>query len=411
MKNPLRVTIVGAGIGGLSAAIALRDIGAEVVVIERAPEILVLGAGICLWPNGAQALETLGLVEALEDVSPLLHRLRYCDGSGQLRREMSFDYLTEHTGCRSFPLARSDLHVALLSRLAPNTIRLGAACVDVQQDESSVRAVLEDGTIVESDLLIGADGVRSAVRKHVTGGADNLRYHYSTWVGLVPDKLDLTPADTFSFYVQDSRRVGLLNVGNGRVYFFCDAAVPDTDDHENGAQARLQELFAGWCPTVQTLLHAVDNTQTRRLPVCDLDPLDTFFQGRVVLLGDAAHATTPTLGQGGAMAMEDAIVLARCLDTASDLRAALTQYEALRLPRTRGIVLASRARTAATLALDKAAMNSWEQRLATGESQDFMEEQLEIFRTGPLAAVASSATDDVDGSSTGARQPEQRSGL
>lgn len=388
MSRAIRVTVVGAGIGGLSAAIALRDIGAEVVVLERAPEILVLGAGICLWPNGAQALRALGLAGGLEKVSPILRRLHYFNGQGQLRREMSFDYLTEQTGCRSFPLARSDLHIALLSRLPRDIVRLGVSCVGVQQDESGVRATLDDGTVIESDMLIGADGIRSVVRNHVTGGAHHLRYHYTTWVGLVPEELDLTPADTFKFYVQDAKRVGLLNVGAGRVYFFCDAAVPNNDQEESGAQAELQQLFAGWCSAVQTLVQAVDDSKSRRLPVCDLDPLDSYVRGRVALLGDAAHATTPTLGQGGAMAMEDALVLARCLADSSDLHTALTQYDELRVPRTHAVVLASRVRTAATLELNSVSANDWREQLARGESHDFLEEQVEICRSSPLASVS-----------------------
>lgn len=387
MRNPIKVAIVGAGIGGLSAAIALRKIGAEVVVLERAPEILVLGAGICLWPNGGQALKALGLEPALADVSPILKNLSYLDKNGKSKREMSFDFLTQETGHRSFPIARADLHMALLGQLDPSIIKLGAATVGAKQTANGAIVELEDGSVFEADLVIGADGIRSVVRNAVTEGNHTLRYHYSTWCGLVPENSDVCPRDTFKFFVSDAKRVGLLNVGDDRLYFFCDAAVENVDQDGDGTRAQLKKLYAGWCPSVQAVIDAIDDTKTSRLPVCDLDPLDSYVKGRVVLIGDAAHGTTPTLGQGGAMAMEDAIVLARCLAASPDFDAALKAYDAERRPRSEAIVLSSRARTAAALGLDKEKAESWQAQLSDESSHDFMDEQVRIFKRGPLAAT------------------------
>lgn len=339
-----------------------------------------------MWPNGAQALQALGIAETLEKVSPILHRLCYRDHSGRLIREMSIDTLTDRVGERSFPLARTDLQAALLSRFDPHAVRLGAACVSVEQDEGRVRAALDDGTVIESDLLVGADGIRSVVRKHVTGGTDRLRYHYTTWAGLVPLDLNITPPDTFTFHVQGAKRVGLLNVGEGRLYFFCDA-VPDDEPRLDGPRAELRHHFDGWCSEIGALVEAVDETTTYKLPVHDLDPLDSFVSGRVILLGDAAHATTPTLGQGGAMAMEDSLVLARCLAESADYSDALARYDTERITRTRKIVLASRARTAAMLGLDDTSAQTWQKQLTSADSQDFLDQLVEIHQTGPLASL------------------------
>ncbi|MDR7224610.1 MULTISPECIES: FAD-dependent monooxygenase [Aminobacter] len=385
MSRPLRVTIIGAGIGGLSAAVALRKIGADVTVVERAPELRAAGAGICMWPNGAQALHALGIANPLEMVSPILHRVCYRDQHGRVIREMSIDKLTELVGQRPFPLARSDLQAALLSRLDPALVRLGGACVSVEQDANGVRAVLDDGTEIASDLLVGADGIRSVVRNHVTGGTDRLRYHYTTWLGLVSFGLNLTPPGTFTFHVQDSKRVGLLNVGDDRLYFFFDA-VPSGEANPDGVRAELRHHFDGWCSEVTTLVEALDEAKTNRLPVHDLDPLASFVNGRIVLIGDAAHATTPTLGQGGALAMEDSLVLARHLAESTDYGSALASYDNERLMRTRQVVLASRARTAATLGIDNTSAQTWQKQLTDDASQDFLEQLVDIHRAGPLAA-------------------------
>lgn len=388
MTRPLRVTIIGAGIGGLSSAIALRDVGAEPFVVERAPELNPVGAGICMWPNGGHALSRLGIADILDEISPQLSRLRYRDRAGRLVRDVSIDGLNATVnGQRSYPLARSDLHSSLLSRIDPHCITLGKTCVGVEQGEDGVRARFDDCSVIASDLLIGADGARSVVRDHVTDGAHHMRYHYTTWVGLVPANLGVTPEDTFTFHVGDAKRVGMLNVGQGRVYFFCDA-VPVTAEDTQGARTELKSLFAGWCAEVQTLLDAVDDTETARLPVCDLDPLDTYTRGRVVLIGDAAHATTPTLGQGGALAMEDSLVLARCIADAPDHIDALKRFDALRMPRNTSVVLAARARTQATLEIDKAAAKGWQNQLASGISDDYFDELAKIYQGRPFADSA-----------------------
>lgn len=383
MSNSMRITIIGAGIGGLSAAVALRDIGADVTVIERTPEFRVVGAGICMWPNGARALHALGIAEKLEATSPVLRQICYRDQNGRILRELSVDDLTKRVGQRPFPLARSDLHAALLSRLEPNTVRLGRICVDVQQDDSSVRVTLDDGNTIESDVLVGADGIRSVVRQYVTGGSPRMPYHFTSWVGLVQSELNTTPNDTFTIHVQDSKRVGLLPVGDGRTYFFCDA-VSDSEDIGESPLAELQRHFVGW-PVVRILAGAIDDNSIRKLAVHDLDTLGSFVRNRIVLLGDAAHATTPTLGQGGALAMEDSLVLARCLAECPDQDLALARYDAERLSRTRNVVLASRARTAATLGLDGSSAQAWQERLVTNNNQDFLDQLVEIHQTGPLA--------------------------
>ncbi|HEX5145565.1 MAG TPA: FAD-dependent monooxygenase [Conexibacter sp.] len=385
----LNVTIVGAGIGGLSCAIALRAAGCDVRVFERAPELRPIGAGICMWPNGARALRALQVTDEFDGLSPLLRTLSYRDREGRELRAMSLADLAEHAGQRAYPLARADLHVALLTRMEDGDVTLGAECVGVEQDGDGVEAAFADGTRVRSDLLIGADGLRSVVRAQALPEPCELRHYYRSWVGLVPSSLELTPADTFTFFVGEHQRVGLLDVGAGRTYFFCDAPlVPGEEPPGADAREQLRGLFAGWPGTVQRLIDHVDPADTPGLPICDFDPLSTFVNGRVALLGDAAHATTPTLGQGGALAMEDSLILAGHVARHDDLAAALAAYDAERRPRVERVVLAARARTEAMLGVITEAEQAWYRTLGDDATRDFIDQLAEIAATAPQLALA-----------------------
>lgn len=378
----LTVTIVGAGIGGLSAAIAISEAGHEVHVYERAPNLLPIGAGICLWPNGARALRALGVTDSLDEVSPILRTLRYLDRDGQEIRTYSLEALTDRVGHRSYPVARYDLHEALLDRLGRDRVTLDSECVGVSQDEDGVEVEFKNGARVRSDFLVGADGVRSVIRAHVVAELPTFNPYYMSSFGLVPASLGLTAADTFTFYVADHKRVGLLDVGRDRTYYFIDS--PFSEEEPGDRREALRRQFAGWCQPIQTLIEAVDPDAPRQ-PIADFDELGTYVNGRIALLGDAAHATTPLLGQGAAMGLEDSLVLGRYLATSADLASALAGYDAERRPRAASVVLAARARMQAMLGVVPEAAEEWYRKLVEDESaQDFIDKQVEIAATAPV---------------------------
>ncbi len=195
-----------------------------------------------------------------------------------------------------------------------------------------------------ADVVVAADGVWSLIRSKVAPAA-RLRYLYSTWLALLDSSQGLTDPHVFSFYSGPTQRVGALPVSDERVYVFLDAPVAEDWSTDAGAGRQLEELFGGWGGPVGDTLGRLDDAGVTRLAVCDLDPLESFVAGRVVLIGDAAHATAPTLGQGGALAMEDAVVLARYLNTITvSIDAALARYDSARRARAQPIVMAARAR-------------------------------------------------------------------
>jgi 2-polyprenyl-6-methoxyphenol hydroxylase-like FAD-dependent oxidoreductase len=345
----MRVAIVGAGIGGLCAAVGLQRAGAEVVVYERARELRPVGSGLSVFPNGIAALDSLGLGESFRAIAgtgaaDLEAGQRRPDGSwlARLPREAVSGLRVVH---------RAELHETLVDALQPGTLRLGTTVSAPRGVGSVVEAVGPDGAkgAETFDLIVAADGIRSVIRG--TWPADpGLRYSgYSSWRGVTAHPVDLQGAagETWG----RGLRFGMAPLRDGRVYWFAVATMPAAARVDDEA-ARVRELFGAWHPPIPTLLDATDPSSVFRLPINDLaQPLSTFRRGNWVLLGDAAHAMTPDLGQGANQAMEDAATLAALLGPlAGDplpapdaLDAALDRYDRLRRARTQPIARRARA--------------------------------------------------------------------
>jgi 2-polyprenyl-6-methoxyphenol hydroxylase-like FAD-dependent oxidoreductase len=318
----MRVIIVGAGIGGLSAAIGLRAQGHEVVVLERAPRLDPLGAGITLFGNAMTALAGLGVADAVRAAgAPARHSaIRTSDG-----RELTTVPADLLEG--AIALHRGDLQAALVQ--AAGEIRLGADIASVDQTEDEVIARAADGSEHRGDLLVGADGLRSFVRGSVAPA--KLQYGgYTAWRGISPMTVE---QGHFTESWGVGERFGLVDIGS-RTYWFATANLPESEsDDPTGRKADLMRRFSAWHAPIPSILDATPGKTILRNDVYFLDPLPRWSQGRIVLLGDAAHATTPGIGQGAAQAIEDAVVLADELSQTDQLGDALTGYESIRRPR------------------------------------------------------------------------------
>ncbi|GAA1436848.1 FAD-dependent monooxygenase [Microlunatus lacustris] len=347
----MRAVVVGAGIGGLAAAVGLQQAGTEVLVLERAVDLRPVGAGLSIFSNGLTALDALGLGADL--------RARAAAPSGILRagqRRPDGRWLTTvpADALRDLRVVhRAALQELLLGALAPGTVWYGvevrtvsgeAGNVVVDTTASGPGAV--DGPVA---VVVAADGLRSRVRAswpHDPG----LRYAgYTAWRGVTADPVDLDggAGETWG----RGLRFGVAPLGDGRVYWFAVASVPaggrTPDEH-----AEVRRLFGRWHAPVPALLEATDPAAVLRHDVHDLaHPLRTFRRGGCVLLGDAAHAMTPDLGQGGNLALEDGVTLARLLGAQAReeqpdptaLDAALARYDRLRRRRTRPVARQARA--------------------------------------------------------------------
>jgi FAD-dependent urate hydroxylase len=274
----------------------------------------------------------------------------------------SMQPLIDQVGQRPYPIARAELQSMLMEAYGIDKINFGMKMVAVADGADAATATFADGTTVAADIIIGADGASSMTREYVLGGPVTRRYAgYVNYNGLVDVDERISPATEWTVYVGDGKRVSAMPVGDGRFYFFFDVVEPQGVPYEKGsAREVLRSHFADWAPGVQVLIDQLDPLTTNRVEILDLDPFDTWVKGRVAVLGDAAHNTTPDIGQGGCSAMEDAIALQWALrDNPGDVHAALAAYEQARVERAGDLVLRARKRCDLMHAKDPAATEAW----------------------------------------------------
>lgn len=335
----MKALIVGGGIGGLAAAIGLRQHGWQVEVYERASAIREVGAGIALWANAIRALGELGLAEIILPLAIPGATGGIRTMHGDLLAGMSASEAQQVFGDHGVAMHRADLLAALLERLGSDHVRVGAQCVGFSQDADQVTVQCADGQIAQGDLLIGADGLRSVVRAQIHGNTPPTYAGYTAWRGVTNfDHARLLPGESWGA----GTRFGQVPLSNGRVYWFATSNAPAGQRSSDGEQAALLRLFQNWHAPIPALIAATDPAAILRNDIYDRPPLTSWGVGRVTLLGDAAHPMTPNLGQGACQALEDAAVLVRMLRETSDLPETLRRYEALRIQRTTPIVLQSR---------------------------------------------------------------------
>lgn len=333
-----KVLIVGGGPGGLAAAAALRRHGIEPVVFERGSG--EAGAGLTLWPNAFRALEALALDGPVRAASQPLAGMAMYTSRGQTLFALPAAVLQARFGGPGCTLLRAELVDVLRSALDAACLHEGRSCTGIRADADGVTAVFDDGSEARGDLLVGADGMRSAIRAQLFG-PQALRYAgFTVWRGVAGFDLGGRPGAT---YLGRGLQFGLFALARRRVYWFASANAPEGErEARAGRKRRLLERFAGWPAPIPDVVAATDEAAILRNDTYDLDPLPAWSRGRVVLLGDAAHPCAPTLGQGACQALEDAVVLARCLRAYPVPEQALASYQARRSGRARAITLQSR---------------------------------------------------------------------
>ena len=335
-SKPKRALIVGGGIGGLAAAIALRQIGMEVQVFERAAEIREVGAGLLVGENALHALERIGLAEQIRALG--------VPNAGSALRSWRGETLIgvdpHDMASRLVIVHRADLLGVLRAALPDHVVTLGASVTSVLQDAAGVTLRLADGRSARGDVLIGADGLHSVVRANLFGQEPPRYAGYTSWRGVVPfDGTGLVVCESFG----RGARFGMAPLRGGRVYWYATQSAPaGARPPVGGWKPMLLKQFRGWHAPIEALIAATDAAQILHLDIHDRPPLRHWSDGRITLLGDAAHPMTPNLGQGACQALEDAVVLAQHLQAVPDPIAGLRAYETTRIPRTASIVRQAR---------------------------------------------------------------------
>ena len=340
----MKFLIIGAGIGGLATAHALLQLGHSVRVYEAAPELREVGAGVVLGANAMRALHQLSLYEAVHPHGTPVTVLHLRNQRGQFLQTADTSAFTRHLGFDNLGLHRAALQQALLENLPAGTVHLGCPFERFEETPVGVTAYFADGTTAATDALIGADGVRSKVRRQLLPRALPRYAGYTCWRAVVDaSSLQLPAGESCETWGQAGRRFGYVPVGGGRVYWFACLNSPEPRNPKFQAyrSTDLRQEFAGFHAPVPELLAFTSDDQLLWNDILDLKPLRQLAYGRVLLLGDAGHATTPNMGQGAGMAVEDAAVLAQCLGAEPEVTAAFQQFSQRRLPRTTRIVRTS----------------------------------------------------------------------
>jgi salicylate hydroxylase len=339
MSQP-NIVIVGAGIGGLSTLLALRHFGIDAVCFERAPELREVGAGIQVGPNGSRVLLQLGLRDALDatGVKPVATEVRRWRDGRILGKVEAHPRTEELFGAPYYTLHRADLHGALLNAVPPGTIQLGKDCVEVQENGQTIELGFADGSSFRADVVIGADGLRSALRRALEPAPPRFAGKIACRVLVPSDEVaDLASPPTVRMWLGPRQHVVSYPVSGGRLLNLAAALPAGNEDPESWTrQGDVQEMLdalRGWDASIQRVLSAARSTL--RLPLFDRPPLTYPGRGRLTLIGDAAHPMLPFFAQGASQAIEDAWVLACCLRgvTPSALPSALRRYEAGRRTR------------------------------------------------------------------------------
>ncbi|MFI9201180.1 FAD-dependent monooxygenase [Streptomyces sp. NPDC053048] len=344
--RPGKAVIIGAGIGGLTAAATLRRVGMDVEVYERARELRPAGTALTVMCNAVTALRTIGidLAPELDKHGRVFRTLHFRTSTGRPIREMRFGELADRLGSTNYAVHRADLQQALLRALGDDTpVHLDSTVTGFQVNGPEATVQFADGRRVTADVLIGADGFHSAIRRGLTGPEQPSEAGYVCWLATVPFTHPRFTEGFAAHYWAPGQRFGLADIGQGRAYWWGTLNMaPSAARNWRGGKEGILRAFDGWADEVRAVIEATPEKSVVTVPAQDRPFLERWGYGPVTLLGDAAHPMLTALGQGAAMAIEDAVALAESLAGAHDLPRALRDYEARRRPRTRRMVQASR---------------------------------------------------------------------
>ncbi|MDZ8049968.1 MAG: FAD-dependent oxidoreductase [Aulosira sp. ZfuVER01] len=335
MHTAQKIIIVGGGIGGAATAFALNRAGFDVTVYERTSQLREVGAGIALWANATHVLKSFGLLEDAIRVGNPLTNYQFNSQSGKELVNIAVNGFDLPV----LGIHRADLHALLWSNVPREKFVLGQLFERFEQAGDKIQAYFASGLTVDGDALIGADGLKSRVRAVLFSDNPPIYRNFTTWRGLT----DYIPSGFNSSYIKEffgsGKAFGFMMLGKNRMYWYAAAKAPEAQpDSALGRKRELEQMFQDWFPSIPELIAATDEANILKTDLYDRIPSRPWGKQNVTLLGDAAHPMLPTLGQGACMALEDALIITKCLQAQSDPTSAFQQYESQRFSRTKSIV-------------------------------------------------------------------------
>lgn len=355
-----KLIIIGGGIGGAATALALSRAGLEPVVYERTKQLREVGAGIALWANATYILKQLDLLEDAIRVGCLTTNYQFNSQRGNKLVNVPVDRFELPV----IGIHRAELHQLLWQNVAGEKFILGENFERFERQDNQVQAYFASGLRVAGNALIGADGLRSQVRTAILGDEPPIYRNFKTWRGLT----DYIPSAYRPGYIQEflgcGKGFGFMMLGKGKMYWYAAASAPEAQpDAAIGRKKELETMYQDWFQAIPELIAATDEANILTTDLYDRPAKQPWSQHNITLLGDAAHPMLPTMGQGACTALEDAYVVAQCLQAQPDPSIAFQQYESVRFPRTKAIVEQS---------LQSAKMGELKNPIAVGLRNSFM---------------------------------------
>ncbi|HEY0744166.1 MAG TPA: FAD-dependent monooxygenase [Chryseosolibacter sp.] len=332
--------IVGGGIGGLTLGIALQRKGFNVTIYEGAPSLKPLGAGLTLAGNAVKALIHIGIADPILQAGKILQAISIKDEKGNILTQTNAEQLSRKFGViNSFSIHRGDLQSILVNELKSDSLIAGKRLLDFNQTSSVVTLYFEDGTSATADYMIACDGIHSVVRKKLLPQSKTRYSGYTCWRAIIDDIPSTVNLEETSETWGKGSRFGIVPLANNKLYWF--ACINAQQNDPLLREYKIPDLvseFSNYDSPVADILKQTKNEQLIWGDIIDLKPIKKFAFGRIVLAGDAAHATTPNMGQGACMAIEDAVVLTNCIEEYSTVEEAFLRFEEKRIERTTKIV-------------------------------------------------------------------------
>ena len=333
-----KAVIVGGGIGGLALALAFHKIGLDYILLEQSSEIKEVGSGITLWSNGVNGLKELGIFDEFTRKAYHAESVSIQNSKGKKLGSIDFSDFTQKFSSSASTIHRADLIEILLNKIPPDKIFLNSKVCSFCEDSQGIKVCLDSGKTIKADILIGADGIHSVIRKHLGDDRQPEYAGYTCWRGITSIR-DINIPKPGIVVSGPKRLFGLGWLSEKEWYWFATYITPQGSDLQF---EDLCKIFSSWPQNIRTIIKQTPLQSIIRNDIMDLLPKKNWGKGSCTLLGDAAHASTPNLAQGANMAIEDAIELAHSLQTVGNIKQALRDYERKRYPRVRSVVKDSR---------------------------------------------------------------------
>ncbi|GGK05984.1 monooxygenase [Lentibacillus kapialis] len=338
----MKIAIIGGGIGGLALAAGLQKINIKAHVFEQAHSFKPLGAGLGIGSNAMLALDRMGIAGDVIKAGMPLHEQRFLNGRLDVMNRIDFSRLKKKFGEETLAIHRADLHEALFDAVDPAYFYFGKQVIDFVQHDDCVTLRFQDNTRDDFDYVMAADGIRSIFRQTLISDSQPRYAGYTCWRGITENNGDVPPHISSEAWSKHGR-FGWAPLHGGDVYWFaCVNAVEGDAHYANLDKKEAAKLFAHFSPAVERLISEAKDASFLHHDLYDIKPLNSFVHNRIILLGDAAHAATPNMGQGAGQAIEDAYELMHAIDIEPSMENALAWYEARRVNKTEKVIKLSR---------------------------------------------------------------------